>query len=353
MEGPLSVVDWCKGRSQSDDGGISGDGFSAESTDSASECRDSSSTISLLSLDICLSESEHLLGSRLRPTLAVAVPATHLILKNISAELHALSLKKQKVNEEESDSDSDSDDGGSSKFGELEPLWDEVLKLPSEGITRYDRDNVYDVVNEMYTPIFPGDRGFDITDFPGCGPLTTIFPMTPSKETKKFAEQALELYNEDNIKSSFYYYNIEEERHVPHRGVVYFPNPGDIECRNKYVHQIKESEDTTYEVDQILRRSIYSIHYITLTVKNGVEEYFQVKAVQRLGIPIVRPKEILYLHSLHWLILGAQTGEMARTDHFFPIYAGNTHGSMGGLGARLAGPFGWSNGMISGQIGVL
>lgn len=40
--------------------------------------------------------------------------------------------------------------------------------------------------------------GFDITDFPGCGPLTTIFPMTPSKETKKFAEQALELYNEDN-----------------------------------------------------------------------------------------------------------------------------------------------------------
>ncbi|KAM3338348.1 hypothetical protein P3S68_030434 [Capsicum galapagoense] len=47
MEGPLSVVDWCKGRSQSDDGVISGDGFSAESTASASECRDSSSTISL------------------------------------------------------------------------------------------------------------------------------------------------------------------------------------------------------------------------------------------------------------------------------------------------------------------
>lgn len=46
MEGPLSVVDWCKGRSQSNDGGISGDGFSAESTASASECRDSSSTIS-------------------------------------------------------------------------------------------------------------------------------------------------------------------------------------------------------------------------------------------------------------------------------------------------------------------
>ncbi|KAJ8562552.1 hypothetical protein K7X08_031004 [Anisodus acutangulus] len=105
MEGPLSVVDWCKGRSQSNDGGISGDGFSAESTVSASECRDSSSTISLsvgepispsqssaggssswrdgirvdeaserrLGQDTCLSESEQLPGSRLRPTLA-AVP---------------------------------------------------------------------------------------------------------------------------------------------------------------------------------------------------------------------------------------------------------------------------------------
>ncbi|XP_049356358.1 mediator of RNA polymerase II transcription subunit 13 isoform X2 [Solanum verrucosum] len=105
MEGPLSVVDWCKGRSQSNDGGISGDGFSAESTASASECRDSSSTISLsvgepispsqssaggssslrdgiradeaserrLSQDTCLSDSEQLPGSRLRPTLA-AVP---------------------------------------------------------------------------------------------------------------------------------------------------------------------------------------------------------------------------------------------------------------------------------------
>ncbi|CAN4089815.1 unnamed protein product [Withania somnifera] len=108
MEGPLSVVDWCKGRSQSNDGGLSGDGFSAESTASASECRDSSSTISLsvgepispsqssaggssslrdgiradeasdrrLSQDTCLSELEQLPGSRLRPTLtAVPYPA--------------------------------------------------------------------------------------------------------------------------------------------------------------------------------------------------------------------------------------------------------------------------------------
>ncbi|KAM3338319.1 hypothetical protein P3S68_030405 [Capsicum galapagoense] len=71
------------------------------------------------------------------------------------------SLKKQKVNEEESDSDSDSDDGGSSKFGELEPLWDAVLKLPSEGITTYDHNNVYDGVKEMYTPIFPGEHVSD------------------------------------------------------------------------------------------------------------------------------------------------------------------------------------------------
>ncbi|XP_075102286.1 mediator of RNA polymerase II transcription subunit 13-like isoform X2 [Nicotiana tabacum] len=101
-EGPLSVVDWCKGRSQSNDGGISGDGFSAESTASASECRDSSSTVSFsvgepispsqssaggssslkygirmdeaserrLSQDTCLSQSEQLPGSRLRPTLS-------------------------------------------------------------------------------------------------------------------------------------------------------------------------------------------------------------------------------------------------------------------------------------------
>ncbi|PHT62555.1 hypothetical protein T459_33615 [Capsicum annuum] len=111
MKGPLSVVDWCKGRSQSNDGGISGDDFSAESTASASECRDSSNTISLsvgepispsqssasgtsslrdgirvdeaserrLSQDTCLSESENLLGSRLRPTLA-AVPYPTILL---------------------------------------------------------------------------------------------------------------------------------------------------------------------------------------------------------------------------------------------------------------------------------
>ncbi|PHU01965.1 hypothetical protein BC332_27216 [Capsicum chinense] len=166
----------------------------------------------------------------------------------------------------------DSDDGGSSKFGELEPLWDSVLKLPSEGITRYDRDNVYDVVNEMYTPIFPGDRvgdkacwlkylkeikesdGFDIIVFPGCGPLTTIFPMTPSKETKDFAEQALELYNEDN--------------------------------------------DTKYKVNEILKvngcYTQYFHFYITFTVTNGEHEYFQAEVRkdvdESLECAIIRPR---------------------------------------------------------------
>lgn len=46
IDGPLLVTDWCRGRSQSSDG-IMGDGFSAESTASASECRDSSSTVTL------------------------------------------------------------------------------------------------------------------------------------------------------------------------------------------------------------------------------------------------------------------------------------------------------------------
>lgn len=47
LDGPLSVNDWCKGRSLSSDGGLIGDGLYAESTASASECRDSSSTVTL------------------------------------------------------------------------------------------------------------------------------------------------------------------------------------------------------------------------------------------------------------------------------------------------------------------
>ncbi|XP_011088350.1 mediator of RNA polymerase II transcription subunit 13 [Sesamum indicum] len=46
VDGPLSVTDWCRGRSPSTEG-MTCDGFSAESTASASECRDSSSTVTL------------------------------------------------------------------------------------------------------------------------------------------------------------------------------------------------------------------------------------------------------------------------------------------------------------------
>ena len=44
LDGPLSVTDWCKGRGQTGDAGAMGDG-SAEST--VTECRDSSSTVTL------------------------------------------------------------------------------------------------------------------------------------------------------------------------------------------------------------------------------------------------------------------------------------------------------------------
>ncbi|KAM7523061.1 hypothetical protein LguiA_012963 [Lonicera macranthoides] len=96
LDGPLSVTDWCKGRSQSGDVGTVGDGFSGESSASASECRDSSSTLSVgepispsqssvggsssvkdetserrSSQEACTSESDQQMASRLRPTLFV------------------------------------------------------------------------------------------------------------------------------------------------------------------------------------------------------------------------------------------------------------------------------------------
>lgn len=46
-EGPLSVTDWCRGRNPFSDSGVNCDGLSAESIASASECRDSSSTVTL------------------------------------------------------------------------------------------------------------------------------------------------------------------------------------------------------------------------------------------------------------------------------------------------------------------
>ncbi|VFQ93381.1 unnamed protein product [Cuscuta campestris] len=110
LDGPLSVTDWCRGRGQCNDAALSGDGFLVEPTASASECRDSSSTVSLsagepispslssamtsssfkdgsrgdgatdrrLSQE-ALSESEHLLSIRPRPTIA-AVPYPSVLL---------------------------------------------------------------------------------------------------------------------------------------------------------------------------------------------------------------------------------------------------------------------------------
>ncbi|XP_059630499.1 mediator of RNA polymerase II transcription subunit 13 isoform X2 [Cornus florida] len=105
LDGPLSVMEWCRGRNQSGDAGSEVDGFSAESA--VGECRDSSSTASLSvgepispshsaggssclkvssttdgarvdeisqrrsNQEICMSESEQQLSTRLRPTLFV------------------------------------------------------------------------------------------------------------------------------------------------------------------------------------------------------------------------------------------------------------------------------------------
>ncbi|KAK9274364.1 hypothetical protein L1049_019178 [Liquidambar formosana] len=90
LDGPLSVTDWCKGRSQSGDTGTSGDGFSTELT--LSECRDSSNTVTLSAgepispsqsaggsslkvsstMDVVrMDETEQQQGSRLRPSLFV------------------------------------------------------------------------------------------------------------------------------------------------------------------------------------------------------------------------------------------------------------------------------------------
>ncbi|CAI9108175.1 OLC1v1007721C1 [Oldenlandia corymbosa var. corymbosa] len=97
LDGPLSVIDWCKGRSVSYEACSTSDGFYAESTASASECRDSSGSVNLSMgeaistsqsgikdgnrmdetserrsvQDGSLLESEQQTGSRLRPTLAV------------------------------------------------------------------------------------------------------------------------------------------------------------------------------------------------------------------------------------------------------------------------------------------
>lgn len=46
-DGPLTVMDWCRGRNPSNESAMTYDGHSVESIASASECRDSSSTVTL------------------------------------------------------------------------------------------------------------------------------------------------------------------------------------------------------------------------------------------------------------------------------------------------------------------
>ncbi|KAG9136307.1 hypothetical protein Leryth_003907 [Lithospermum erythrorhizon] len=76
LDGPLSISDWCRGRSL--EAGNIGDGFSAESTASPSEGRDSSygnrmdeTSEKRSNQEAYASESEHQSGARVRPTLAV------------------------------------------------------------------------------------------------------------------------------------------------------------------------------------------------------------------------------------------------------------------------------------------
>ncbi|PKI35350.1 hypothetical protein CRG98_044264 [Punica granatum] len=81
LEGPLTIQDWCKGRSQAADSGNLGDGFSAES--SVGDCRDHSSTLTLSGgepFSPCVStavassnlkESEQQFSSRRKPTLYI------------------------------------------------------------------------------------------------------------------------------------------------------------------------------------------------------------------------------------------------------------------------------------------
>lgn len=73
LEGPLTIQDWCKGRSPVGDIGNLGDGFSAES--SVGECRDPSSTVTLS----C--------GEPFSPSLSSAVASSNLKGKEITKRI--------------------------------------------------------------------------------------------------------------------------------------------------------------------------------------------------------------------------------------------------------------------------
>ncbi|XP_015087714.1 uncharacterized protein LOC107031034 [Solanum pennellii] len=176
------------------------------------------------------------------------------------------SLKKQKVDEE---------DGESSDCESEQPL-SYSLSDTSEN----DLD-IQEAIEELYCPVGPGEKkadkavwdryfdqireseGFDIKDYPGSCPLTSIYPMTNYLDTpanvemlKDYCAKALEHYNTDN--------------------------------------------GTKYEVDRIVKVNEGGcqgfVYYITFTVKNGDSEYFQAKVVEHINknkpleFPIVRPR---------------------------------------------------------------
>uniref|UniRef100_A0A0V0IED8 Putative ovule protein n=1 Tax=Solanum chacoense TaxID=4108 RepID=A0A0V0IED8_SOLCH len=143
----------------------------------------------------------------------------------------------------------------------------------------YDNPSIEELIEELYTPILPGEEkkdrefwkryfqqvreseGFDIKDYPGSCPITSIYPMTNYLDTpanvemlKGYCAKALEQYNTNN--------------------------------------------GTKYEVDRILKVNEGGcqgfIFYITFSVKNGEDEYFQAKVVEHINksleFPIVRPR---------------------------------------------------------------
>ncbi|XP_049385998.1 uncharacterized protein LOC125850150 [Solanum stenotomum] len=174
------------------------------------------------------------------------------------------SLKKQKVDEE---------DGESSDCESEQPL---PYSLSDTSLPDWDID---EAIEDLYCPVGPGEKkadkavwdryfqqireseGFDIKDYPGSCPITSIYPMTNYLDTpanvemlKGYCAKALEQYNTNN--------------------------------------------GTKYEVDRILKVNEGGcqgfIFYITFSVKNGEDEYFQAKVVEHINksleFPIVRPR---------------------------------------------------------------
>ncbi|XP_006350169.1 uncharacterized protein [Solanum tuberosum] len=164
---------------------------------------------------------------------------------------------KQKVNEEDAES-SESEDNSS----ECDTPERDVEKLWYRPYSRGDR-----VIDKAcwirYFEQIHDSEGFDIKDYPGSAPMTSIFPMQGYLQQPEFMEKM-----KDFARRAIQHYN--------------------------------EKMGTSYVVNEILKVNGHVIkhfmYYITLSVKNGENEYFQVKVVDRLHLynslefPIVRPR---------------------------------------------------------------